>query len=186
MKDGNAYNIAAIPTTYKGVRFRSRLEAKWAVFFDLVQWPWTYEPFDMNGWIPDFALHFYKPVLVEVKPYVQTADYYALAESLETYAPDLELLVLGASLITGQFQNAPAVGVIGEPMEKARLWSPALLDLCAKCFQVSMISEGGSFTCRKSGCYDGDHYVSFPEELPYMAAWWFAQASNAVQWRKGA
>ena len=32
------YTIKAIPTTYAGVRFRSRLEARWAAFFDLCGW----------------------------------------------------------------------------------------------------------------------------------------------------
>ena len=61
--------IAAIPTLYKDVQFRSRLEAKWAAFFDLLGWPWDYEPFDLNGYIPDFILHLHEPVLVEVKPF---------------------------------------------------------------------------------------------------------------------
>jgi hypothetical protein len=40
-----------IQTTYRGTRFRSRLEARWAAFFDMVDWDWTYEPFDTDGWI---------------------------------------------------------------------------------------------------------------------------------------
>jgi hypothetical protein len=35
--------IKAIETTYKGYRFRSRLEARWAVFFDTMRIPWKYE-----------------------------------------------------------------------------------------------------------------------------------------------
>jgi hypothetical protein len=35
--------IKAIETTYKGYRFRSRLEARWAVFFDTLGIPWKYE-----------------------------------------------------------------------------------------------------------------------------------------------
>ncbi len=42
---------AAIPTNYKGLLFRSRLEAQWAHFFDDLDWPWEYEPFDLNGYI---------------------------------------------------------------------------------------------------------------------------------------
>lgn len=34
----------AIPTTYKGVTFRSKLEARWAVFFDTLGIEWEYEP----------------------------------------------------------------------------------------------------------------------------------------------
>jgi hypothetical protein len=32
-----------IETRYKGYRFRSRLEARWAVFFDAVGEGWEYE-----------------------------------------------------------------------------------------------------------------------------------------------
>jgi hypothetical protein len=50
------YTIAAHPTTYKGVNMRSRLEARWAAFFDLVSWRWEYEPIDLLGWSPDFRV----------------------------------------------------------------------------------------------------------------------------------
>jgi hypothetical protein len=46
--------LTAIPTRYGGVQFRSRLEARWAAFFDLAGWRWQYEPIDLAGWIPDF------------------------------------------------------------------------------------------------------------------------------------
>lgn len=63
-------SFSAIPTRYMGVQFRSRLEARWAAFFDLLGWPWDYEPIDLNGYIPDFIV---KPpldrdTLFEVKP----------------------------------------------------------------------------------------------------------------------
>jgi hypothetical protein len=35
--------IKPIQTTYKGYRFRSRLEARWAVFFDFLDIKWEYE-----------------------------------------------------------------------------------------------------------------------------------------------
>lgn len=61
---------AAIPTTYKGVRFRSRLEARWGAMFDQLGWTWHYEPIDLNGWIPDFLVStpHATQILVEVKP----------------------------------------------------------------------------------------------------------------------
>jgi hypothetical protein len=62
------YDIKAIPTTYAGVNFRSRLEARWAAFFDLCGWKWDYEPFDLEGWAPDFMLKGKIKALVEVKP----------------------------------------------------------------------------------------------------------------------
>jgi hypothetical protein len=58
-----------IETAYCGVRFRSRLEARWAAMFDELGWRWEYEPIDLSGHIPDFVLRFPAgPVLVEVKP----------------------------------------------------------------------------------------------------------------------
>lgn len=53
--------IKAIETRYAGCRFRSRLEARWAVFFDDMQIPWEYEPQgftlgDGRNYLPDFLL----------------------------------------------------------------------------------------------------------------------------------
>lgn len=48
----------ALPTWYRGVEFRSRLEARWAVFFDTLGLRWEYEKegYDLNGlwYLPDF------------------------------------------------------------------------------------------------------------------------------------
>lgn len=51
----------AIETPYKGYRFRSRLEARYAVFFDVLDVEWEYEKqgYDLGslGWyLPDFYL----------------------------------------------------------------------------------------------------------------------------------
>jgi hypothetical protein len=54
-----------IPTYYKGILFRSRLEAKWARFLDLLKLPWLYEPKDLAGYIPDFIIS--GRLLAEVK-----------------------------------------------------------------------------------------------------------------------
>lgn len=52
--------MKAIETRYAGCRFRSRLEARWAVFFDTLGVPWEYEPqgFDLPSgrYLPDFWL----------------------------------------------------------------------------------------------------------------------------------
>lgn len=71
--------IQAIETQYNGRRFRSRLEARWAVFFDSLGLDWRYE---MEGftlpsgtrylpdfWLPEVYLRFGDPGLwIEVKP----------------------------------------------------------------------------------------------------------------------
>jgi len=63
-----------IETTYKGYRFRSRLEARWAVFFDELRINWVYEPqgYQLNDgtlYLPDFWLPtFSDGMWAEVKP----------------------------------------------------------------------------------------------------------------------
>jgi hypothetical protein len=51
----------AIETRYKGYRFRSRLEARWAVFFDALGLKWEYEregyELPSGRYLPDFFIH---------------------------------------------------------------------------------------------------------------------------------
>lgn len=70
--------IKAIETSYKGYRFRSRLEARWAVFFDALGIKWEYEKegFDLGDglrYLPDFWIPEYK-CWVEIKPLDSVAD----------------------------------------------------------------------------------------------------------------
>jgi hypothetical protein len=77
--------LKAIETQYKGYRFRSRLEARWAVFFDALGLRWEYEPegFELGGavrYLPDFWLPIQDSVMgfpgcghwVEIKPIAPT------------------------------------------------------------------------------------------------------------------
>ncbi len=62
----------AIETQFKGYRFRSRLEARWAVFFDAlgIQWEYEKEGYDLQGcgrYLPDFWLTTVN-MWAEVKP----------------------------------------------------------------------------------------------------------------------
>lgn len=75
--------IPAIQTPYKGYRFRSRLEARWALFFDALNIPWLYEPegcqlTDCRRYLPDFKIGDLDPIWVEIKGAEST-----IAEHLE-------------------------------------------------------------------------------------------------------
>jgi len=52
--------IKSIDTIYKDFKFRSRLEARWAIFFDELGLLWEYEKegFEVDGlkYLPDFWL----------------------------------------------------------------------------------------------------------------------------------
>jgi hypothetical protein len=72
--------LTPIQTRYRGYLFRSRLEARWAVFMDAVGIPYEYEAqgFDLNGirYLPDFWLPMQRAFL-EIKPYLPQAEWEA-------------------------------------------------------------------------------------------------------------
>jgi hypothetical protein len=64
--------MKVIETKYKSHFFRSRLEARWAVYFDSLEIKWIYEPegyqlSDGGRYLPDFWLPDHK-LFAEVKP----------------------------------------------------------------------------------------------------------------------
>lgn len=79
--------IKPIETRYAGHRFRSRLEARWAVFFDTLNIRWEYEPQGYligpehdRPYLPDFWLP--EPsIWVEVKGDESTLDLHQLADA---------------------------------------------------------------------------------------------------------
>lgn len=103
------------PTTYRGRKYRSRLEARWAVFLDhhpLVR-EWHYEPKTFRlpgGWTytPDF-LFAVGPfaAFVEVKPLPPTEEYLAV---LRRFVPLLRLpLLMG---VGDFYKNTPRAYVL--------------------------------------------------------------------------
>jgi hypothetical protein len=73
--------IQAIETRYKGYRFRSRLEARWAVFFDKlgVRWHYELEGYKLKrfgGYLPDFLIFDNSNLsdFVEIKPVIPSSD----------------------------------------------------------------------------------------------------------------
>jgi hypothetical protein len=99
----------AIPTRYGGTQFRSRLEARWAAFFDLLGWSWEYEPIDLDGYIPDFIVEYThkldgKPYhvrrLVEVKPALALDEFMDAIAKIENSGWEGIATVVGAKLFS--------------------------------------------------------------------------------------
>ena len=73
-----------LPTTYDGTNFRSRLEAKWAAFFNLLGWHWEYETSTAFGeWMPDFTLLLHDESRTEQRVYVEAKPKKHLAAAIE-------------------------------------------------------------------------------------------------------
>jgi hypothetical protein len=170
--------IQAIPTMYRGVMMRSRLEARWAATFDALGWPWVYEPADLEWYVPDFALTFEPaPIAVEIKPDLELADLRTYARRMVGAGWNAELLVLGSRMhaddiigIHGELGTGPDVE-LGE----------AKVFRCISCGLVSLLNDGGGWRCRVSGCYGGNAHVGSLEPGELEAIW--AAAGNRVQWR---
>ncbi|MBX5010876.1 hypothetical protein HJB67_13015 [Rhizobium lentis] len=124
------YTIKAIPTIYNNVQFRSRLEARWAAFFDLSGIEWDYEPFDLDGWTPDFLLRAGGvDMLSEVKPIDFTRDLDTdgaeACEKAILHRERYNIVLLGISPISDNsigvpIERCPVAGVKGS-IEKWRL-----------------------------------------------------------------
>lgn len=173
----------AIPTVYKGVQFRSRLEAKWAYFFDALGWQWEYEPIDLDYYIPDFLLLGDIPCLVEVKPYSLLAEFEPLAANLPEAGYDY--LIVGINpFLTLVNNSGPAFGYTcqGDGVG-GRWWGGASLSHCWKCDSYYFVHESGGWfalgvangcpECRKPG-------MSHESEARARGFW--AQAQNITQW----
>ncbi len=90
--------MKAIQTKYNGNLFRSRLEARWAVFFDALRLTWDYEPegFDLPGYgyyLPDFFIHEWKS-WVEIKPRGGFHDGHGSARALANSIPDGQVILI--------------------------------------------------------------------------------------------
>jgi hypothetical protein len=82
--------IKAIETVYDGYKFRSRLEARWAVALNACAIPWNYELEGFHTaagrYLPDFWLPGMK-VFLEIKPEAPNEVERAKAEALCERAP---------------------------------------------------------------------------------------------------
>lgn len=131
--------IKAIETRYKGYRFRSRLEARWAVFFDALGLEWDYEPegYDLGeaGWyLPDFKVktpqgadcwYDVKPKGVDADPKVT-----AFANLLCDFTPDDGSTWWALPVVR--------VGILsGDPVEMLER-----SDVCPRCGFIGKVGNG--------------------------------------------
>lgn len=195
----------AIATLYEGIEYRSRLEARWAAFFTNIGWKHTYEPFDGDGYIPDFLIQGPAKLLVEVKPAAEPCEYRAPIAKIEAGVRNhwqADILIVGVNPMPWETftwgTSHPAIGVIGE--YQANSWAPDTHggwawgdacwltcdgQCCAKypttCGRLGVFSEINGWASRPCGHYCGDHHMGWPDKLAIRDAW--ASACNRVKWQ---
>lgn len=146
-----------IETLYNGYRFRSRLEARWAVFFDAlkVEYEYEVEGFDLDGvwYLPDFWLPKLS-VWFEVKgPPVEPGD--EAWEKAERLAAATELYVY---LFAGQFPTRPN-NLVGRRFNAFDKFLPdrtmPLLAWWFQCEECRLFQPGPNPTDLPCGCFMG-------------------------------
>jgi hypothetical protein len=187
------YQIKAHPTRLQGRVYRSRLEAKWAAFFEKCGWPFEYEPFDLPGWSPDFLLGGDISVLVEVKP-ITAIDNDVVTKMVQAAAAAEwpgELLLVGTSPIWRPsydcgWDNA-AVGYLVEPCALYGVmdWASPIVGPAPVCAAENGMPDFHSDTMAWCGRIFGLEYRK--NRYCYTDAAWLKElwndAVNQVQWK---
>lgn len=149
--------IKAIQTEYKGYRFRSRLEARWALFFDACGVEYEYEPEGYhlgNGlvYLPDFLLRGIDgrsegDLFVEVKGKMADTDAEKINRFYEMGKDDPDLY--------GKSQTA--ILVVGN------IPSGADIDEILRCIGNEAYDDNGSWPNKYNfETIDGDYFAAYP------------------------
>lgn len=146
-------DIKPIETFYNGYRFRSRLEARWAVFFDAMGIKYLYEPegyrlSDGTCYLPDFYLPEMQEFF-EVKGVLKLTDKQKISQFIAEYHRPV---VIGYDDFTFTANSNMNTG-FGARASKC----DSVLMKCNKCGKYYFIGTYGSWECLCCGHYDGDN-----------------------------
>ncbi len=164
--------MKAIETVYKGYKFRSRLESRWAVFFDSLNIPWVYEPegIEINGikYLPDFYLPDCKQFF-EVKGVMSNDDERKINALMDA----------GYSVTIGYDDgHFIACDYWGEDNDTIQdIYSLAYnngsaLCHCKECGKYWFMGFGGIWHCQCCGVYDGDHHYEVVKDSMCIDGKW--------------
>ena len=159
--------IKAIQTPYKGYLFRSRLEARWAVFFDALGIRYQYEPEGLE--LPDGTLYlpdFYLPdckTFFEVKGLMTDKDMHKIEQLIKSGrcvaigfdAADREAgLTFMACDHWGQDENGIDLYSLASELD-------SVLCRCHACGKYFFTGRTGIWDCTGCGNHDVEHDLDF-------------------------
>lgn len=169
--------IKPIETIYAGSRFRSRLEARWAVFFNWLKIRYVYEPegyelSDGTRYLPDFCLPD-QDTFFEVKGVLTRED----ERKIQQFRKDI---------------NKPVViGYDNMKFDATDRWEDSyefagqdssVLARCKECKKPYFMGINGSFKCRCCGAYAGDgHFDILGWGNGSSEDWDFANATHKAE-----
>ena len=145
-------NLIGIPTIYKGIQMRSKLESKVAMFLDALKISWEYEPkkfllSDGTPYIPDFYLTELK-IWIEVKGLILKHNKQISRKFCEENKQTLILISDHENIWFGDWMHEGR-----EFFEDENI----MLGKCSHCKSYFFCSNIGDWTCRKCWNHEGDH-----------------------------
>jgi hypothetical protein len=162
--------IKAIPTKYREVTFRSRMEATFAIWCDQNRFKWVYEPEGLtNGrqrYLPDFLLPDSK-MLVEIKPAIVIAETSKLDMFFESDGfDDYALVVIEMNNNRMEVLQYAAPAQHGCRSGWAIDEEIYLVGVCYRCRSFLINAQNDSWMCPGCGFYDGDETIVTLEDDP--------------------
>lgn len=150
-------DIKPIETEYNGYRFRSRLEARWAVFFDYVGADWQYEPegyqlSDGTMYLPDFYIKNIggrgaENMFIEVKGILTQKDLH----KIELFSKSFPIIIFGK---------------IPDSYDRALDYSLNCIDPLEELFYNLTFSEGDYYWGIPAAAKGGGLVLDYPDN-PY-------------------
>ena len=145
----------------------------------LAGWEWVYEPFDGDGYIPDFLIKSDHPLLVEVKPATLESEYREPIPKITKGIGDLwkhDLIILGADI----YMKGGGAGILIDFLAGPDDWHTSVAHWvnCPWCVSMGIVTDQTSGYMRPCS-HDAPKGGDQPNNL---AGLWRA-AGNAVQWR---
>ena len=191
-----------IPTIgARGLQFRSRLEAQWSFVFTELNWNWEYEPYDLNGYIPDFIVVFPNgnELLIEVKCIMNVWDN---EKECKNYIDKIfnsgwkkMFMIVGANVGLGKHSenggNGVSLGIVGGSDDDAdddgRIWTLPypVLELNNSDNSWSIISDDSDRDGYDLGLNNGEQiYSNRHDDTPAIFQEIWTKSKNMTQWKK--
>lgn len=158
MSSASRFGIA---TYLDGVKYRSRLEARWAALFTFLGWRFEYEPIDLVLYQPDYLIY----------PGACGGQAALLAEVRPSFGADWAQAARDKIAASGWLGRSV---VLGSTIDSVDAWAH-----CGECAGTT-IAHPESGQCLR--CGSPDHTTPLAPGAPGLVTLWI-ESGNRVQWK---
>ena len=170
---------AGIPTSWNGITYRSRLEAKWAILMHRIGWRAEYEAIDGSYYIPDFIIQGANPIGLEIKDEIMWQKLHDHADKVDGGMSQHwsgVLLIVGVTNLLGDPRDQ-CVGIVRNTSNLRSIWMPSQWTRCRVCRGIAIYDSQSE---RLAPCgHRAEGGLIYVEGLEQV----WNQICNATQWK---